>query len=190
MSFLEVLILAVGLAMDAFAVSICKGLNMKKLNFMQGALIALCFGFFQFLMPVIGFYLCSQFEQYIKDFDHFIIFGLLLFLGLKMIIEAIKEKEEVVNANQKLNFSDLLVLSVATSLDALAVGITFAFLQVKVILASSIIGIVTFLLSFIGVIVGNFFGSKFKKPAEITGGIILILIGVKVLLEHLSVIAF
>ena len=190
MSFLEIFVLAVGLSMDAFAVSVCKGLNMKKINYCQAVIIALFFGFFQFLMPVIGFYLGSQFEQYIKEFDHFIIFGLLLILGTKMIIESIKEKSEAFQEELKLKFSDLLILAIATSLDALAVGITFALLQVKVFFASSVIGIITFILSFIGVVVGNFFGEKFKKPAEITGGIILILIGVKVLLEHLGIIVF
>ena len=190
MCFWEICLLSVGLAMDAFAVSICKGLNMKKINYWQGALIALFFGFFQFLMPVIGYYLGSQFEVYIKSFDHWIIFGLLLFIGVKMIVEAIK-KEEVESLNKSQNMIwELFVLAIATSLDALAVGITFAFLEVNVFLSSFIIGIITFVLSFVGVIIGNFFGEKFKKPAEIVGGIILIRIGIKVLLQHLGVLFF
>ena len=226
MSFLEICLIAVGLAMDAFAVSICKGLNMKKINYLQGLIIALFFGFFQFLMPVIGFYLGSQFEHYIRNVDHFVIFGLLLILGVKMIVEAVKSKAENegqnmqnLNANnlntdsldinfknennevkngvknvdftsdEKLNFGDLLVLSIATSLDALAVGITFALLEVNVFFSSAIIGVITAIISFLGVIIGNYFGAKFKKPAEITGGVILILIGLKVLLEHLGILA-
>ena len=188
MSFLEICLLGVGLAMDAFAVSICKGLNMKKINYWKSILIALFFGFFQFLMPVLGFYLGSQFEQYIENFDHWIIFGLLLFIGVKMIIEAVSEKQDEDNVSSKNFIVELLILSVATSLDALAVGITFAFLQVNVFLSSIIIGVITFAISFVGVIIGNFFGEKFKKPAEITGGIILICIGLKVLLQHLGIL--
>lgn len=189
MGFLEICLLGVGLSMDAFAVAICKGLNMKKINYWQGILIALFFGFFQFLMPVLGFYLGSQFEQYIQNFDHWIIFGLLLILGVKMIIEALKKEDDLIENEKTKNFIlELFILSIATSLDALAVGITFAFLQVKVFLASLIIGIITFAFSFGGVVIGNFFGEKFKKPAEIIGGIILILIGVKVLLQHLGIL--
>ena len=187
MSILEVLLLSVGLAMDAFSVSICKGLNMKKINFLWAVVIALFFGFFQFLMPVIGFYLGSQFEKYIINIDHWIIFVMLTFIGIKMILESIKQDDNI-RDNNKNKWLELFILSIATSLDALAVGITFAFLQVNVFLSSSIIGVITFILSSLGVIIGNYFGQKFKKPAEITGGVILILIGLKILLEHLGVL--
>lgn len=190
MSFIEICILSVGLAMDAFAVSICKGLNMKKLNYISSIIIALFFGFFQFLMPVIGYFLGIQFEKYIQSIDHWIIFILLGFIGTKMIIEALKNDENLESINQKNIVLDLLILSIATSIDALAVGITFAFLSVNVFFSSLVIGVITFILSFLGVIIGNYFGKKFKKPAEVLGGVILILIGLKILLQHLGVLTF
>ena len=189
MKFWEICLLGIGLAMDAFAVSVCKGLNMKKINYWQCTIVALFFGFFQLLMPLIGYFLGSQFERYIKNIDHFIIFGMLAFLGIKMIVEAFKSEENNnLQDNNKGFFIEMFVLSIATSLDALAVGITFALLEVNVFFSSLTIGVITFTISFIGVILGNFFGEKFKKPAEVLGGLILILIGLKILLEHLGVL--
>ena len=173
MGFVELLLLSAGLAMDAFAVSVCKGLNMKKINYRHGFIIALFFGIFQAGMPVLGWLLGVQFQQYINEFDHWIAFVLLGFIGGKMIYEAIKGDD------------DEGASSVATSIDALAVGVTFAFLDVNIWLSVSCIGIITLLLSFIGIIIGNNFGAKYKSRAELAGGIILVLIGVKILVEHL-----
>ena len=179
--------------MDAFAVSICKGLSMRKVNKKQCLVIGLFFGGFQALMPFIGWVLGSQFEQYITSIDHWIAFILLGFIGGKMVVEAIKEKDEAVEVGKMdppLDFKEMFILAIATSIDALAVGITFAFLQVPIVEAVSIIGITTFVISVIGVYVGNFFGNRYKKKAELAGGIILILIGLKILLEHLGILAF
>ena len=184
--FIELFLLGVGLSMDAFAVSVCKGLGMRKLNKKQAVIIGLYFGGFQALMPLIGWLLGSQFQKYITSIDHWIAFILLGFIGGKMIIEA--EIVEVTDA--PIDHKNMLVLAVATSIDALAVGITFAFLNTPIIEAISIIGITTFVLSIIGVIVGNFFGSKYKSKAEFIGGLILVLLGVKILLEHLGILAF
>ena len=190
MSFIEIVLISIGLAMDAFAVSICKGLNMKKLNYSKGLIIAFLFGFFQFLMPTIGYYLGIQFEKYIKNIDHWIIFILLAFIGIKMIIESLTNDEYLTKTKQKNEIVDILILSIATSIDALAVGVTFAFLNVNLFFSSLTIGLITFGLSFLGVILGNYFGKKFKKPAEILGGVILIIIGLKVLLQHLGALPF
>ena len=179
--------------MDAFAVSICKGLSMRKVNKKQCLVIGLFFGGFQALMPFIGWVLGSQFEQYITSIDHWIAFILLGFIGGKMVVEAIREKDEAVEVGKMdppLDLKEMFILAIATSIDALAVGITFAFLQVPIVEAVSIIGITTFVISVIGVYVGNFFGNRYKKKAELAGGIILILIGVKILLEHLGILAF
>jgi len=181
------------LSMDAFAVSVCKGLGMRKLNKKQAVIIGLYFGGFQALMPLIGWLLGSQFQKYITSIDHWIAFILLGFIGGKMIIEAVREwnEEEIVEVTDApIDHKNMLVLAVATSIDALAVGITFAFLNTPIIEAISIIGITTFVLSIIGVIVGNFFGSKYKSKAEFIGGLILVLLGVKILLEHLGILAF
>ena len=184
------LLMGVGLAMDAFAVSICKGLSMKKVKWQHGAVIGLFFGGFQALMPFIGWLLGSQFEQYITKVDHWIAFGLLGSIGGKMLSEAIKGDEEeecgCCKNTEKLDIKELFILAIATSIDALAVGITFAFLKYPVGKAVTIIGVVTFIISVAGVYIGNFFGSRFKKKAEIAGGIILIGIGLKILLEHLG----
>ena len=174
--FFTLLLMGVGLSMDAFAVSICKGLSMRKVNKKQCLVIGLFFGGFQALMPFIGWVLGSQFEQYITSIDHWIAFILLGFIGGKMY--------------PPLDFKEMFILAIATSIDALAVGITFAFLQVPIVEAVSIIGITTFVISVIGVYVGNFFGNRYKKKAELAGGIILILIGLKILLEHLGILAF
>lgn len=191
--FFTLLLMGVGLAMDAFAVSICKGLSMRKVNKKQCLVIGLFFGGFQALMPFIGWVLGSQFEQYITSIDHWIAFILLGFIGGKMVVEAIREKDEAVEVEKMdppLDLKEMFILAIATSIDALAVGITFAFLQVPIVEAISVIGITTFVISVIGVYVGNFFGNRYKKKAELAGGMILILIGVKILLEHLGILAF
>ena len=190
---IELLLIGVGLSMDAFAVAVCKGLAMRKVNKKQALIIGLFFGGFQALMPFIGWVLGSQFEQYITSIDHWIAFILLGFIGGKMVVEAIREKGEAVEVGKMdppLDLKEMFILAIATSIDALAVGITFAFLQVPIVEAISIIGITTFVISVIGVYVGNFFGNRYKKKAELAGGIILILIGLKILLEHLGILAF
>lgn len=186
MGIIELLLIGVGLSMDAFAVSVCKGLNMRKVNKLHCFVIALFFGGFQAIMPLIGWMLGRQFEQYITAVDHWIAFVLLTFLGIKMILDACKvEEEEICKTESSLNLKELFVMAVATSIDALAVGITFAFLKVNIVLAISIIGCTTFVLCIGGVFVGNIFGSRYKNKAEIAGGVILVLIGVKILVEHL-----
>ena len=192
MSLLDLFILAVGLSMDAFAVSICKGLSVQKLQPKHMLIVGLYFGGFQALMPAIGYLLGKQFEQYITAVDHWIAFFLLLFIGGKMVIEAVRDKDvqEIGAKDLPLDHKEMLLLAVATSIDALAVGITFAFLNVSIMEACLIIGCTTFVLSVIGVVVGNFFGTRYKRKAEIAGGVILILIGLKILLEHLGIIAF
>lgn len=191
--FIELFLLGIGLAMDAFAVSVCKGLGMRKLNKKQTLIIGLYFGGFQALMPLIGWLLGSQFQKYITRIDHWIAFILLGFIGGKMMIEAIREwnEEETVDViDAPLDHKNMLVLSVATSIDALAVGITFAFLDTPIIEAITIIGITTMVISIIGVVIGNFFGSKYKSKAEFIGGLILVLLGLKILLEHLGILVF
>lgn len=188
MSFIEVLLIGIGLSMDAFSVSICKGLTTKQFSWKMALTCGLWFGFFQALMPLIGYFLGSQFEQYITAVDHWIAFGLLLLIGANMIREAFSKEEE--SSDSSLDFKTMLLLAIATSIDALAVGISFACIQVKIWSSVLIIGLTTFAFSVLGVKIGNVFGSKFEKSAEIIGGIILILIGLKILLEHLGVIAF
>ena len=190
--YITLLLMGVGLAMDAFAVSICKGLSMKKVKWQHATVIGLFFGGFQALMPFIGWLLGSQFEQYITKIDHWIAFILLGIIGGKMLYEAIKGDEEdecgcCTEHSEKLDLKELFILAIATSIDALAVGITFAFLKYPVVKAVTIIGVVTFIISMAGVYIGNFFGSRFKKKAEIAGGIILVGIGLKILLEHLGI---
>lgn len=189
MGFQEIFLVGVGLSMDAFAVALCKGLNMKKINYWHTAIIALFFGGFQALMPLIGWFLGKQFEAYIVSVDHWIAFGLLLYIGGKMISEANKDEEEEC-VSDKLDLKELTIMAIATSIDALAVGITFAFFSVSIYSSITIIGVTTFCLSIVGVMIGNRFGMKFKSKAEIAGGVILILIGLKILLEHLGIIAF
>lgn len=190
--FVELFLIGVGLSMDAFVVSICKGLGMSRLNMRQAAVISLFFGGFQALMPLIGWALGSQLTDFITPIDHWIAFGLLAFVGGKMLWDAFHEDDEAegVQTDEKLDLKELLMLAIATSIDALAVGITFAFLQVAIVPSITIIGLTTFVISFAGVAVGHFFGARFEKPATIVGGVVLILIGVKILLEHLGVIAF
>ena len=186
MSLFSLFIIAVGLSMDACAVAICKGLAMQKAPWKKAMIVGLWFGGFQGLMPAIGYVLGSQFEQYIVSIDHWIAFILLGIIGVNMIKEALSKEEEC--ANDSLAVKDMFLLAVATSIDALAVGITFAFLQVQIIPAVSFIGVITFTLSTLGVKVGNIFGCKFKSKAELAGGIILIIMGSKILLEHLGVL--
>ena len=191
--FVELFLLGVGLSMDAFAVSVCKGLGMRKLDKKQALIIGFFFGGFQALMPLIGWLLGSQFQQYITSIDHWIAFILLGFIGGKMMVEAVREwnEEETVEVmDAPIDHKNMFVLAVATSIDALAVGITFAFLNTPIIEAITIIGITTMVLSIIGVIVGNFFGSRYKSKAEFIGGLILVLLGLKILLEHLGILTF
>ena len=190
--FIELFLIGVGLSMDAFAVSICKGLGMNKINKKQAFTIGLYFGGFQALMPLTGWFLGIRFQQYITSIDHWIAFILLVFIGGKMVVEAVRDKDDEVieKKDQPLSHKEMFLLAIATSIDALAVGITFAFLDTPIVEAIVIIGCTTFVLSIVGVIVGNFFGTRYKKKAEIIGGIILILIGLKILLEHLGVLPF
>ncbi|MBQ9991170.1 MAG: manganese efflux pump [Lachnospiraceae bacterium] len=185
---IELALIGAGLAMDAFAVAICKGLCMKKVDKKQTLIIGLFFGGFQALMPFIGWALGTQFEQYIVSIDHWIAFILLSFIGGKMIREALSKEEECETCStegNRLDLKELLILAIATSIDALAVGITFAFLRYPIVQAISIIGVLTFFISVAGVYIGNIFGSKYKKKAEFAGGLILVIIGAKILIEHL-----
>ena len=189
MSMIELLLIGVGLSMDAFAVAVCQGLCMPKVHVRHTLVIALFFGGFQALMPLIGWVLGSQFAGYIQSFDHWVAFLLLVFIGGNMVREALQPEEETACAvAERLDLWRLLLMAVATSIDALAVGVTFAFLEVDILPAISLIGITTFCLSIAGVVVGNFFGARYKQRAELCGGIILILLGTKILLEHLGVL--
>ena len=188
MGFTELLLVALGVSMDAFAVALSKGLSMKKLNLKNAVVIALFFGGFQAMMPFIGWMLGSRFSVYINGVGHWIAFGLLAFIGGRMIYEAYKNCGCPPEADCRLCIKSLLVLAVATSLDAMAVGISFAFLKVMIIPAVLLIGIVTGVISFAGVCIGNSFGSRFEKQAGIAGGLVLILIGVKIVLENIGVI--
>ncbi len=189
MGIIELLLIAVGLSADAFAVAVCRGLGMRKLNYRHAFIIAAFFGFFQGLMPVIGYFLGVKFESYITNYDHWVAFVLLGFIGGKMIIEALKCDGEVEEKKTEvLNIKDLFVMAIATSIDALAVGIVFALSSVNIFSSAGIIAITTFILSLLGVAIGNKFGAKYKKWAELAGGIILVLIGLKILLEHLEII--
>lgn len=186
MELVELILISVGLGMDAFAVSVCKGLSMSKMNWKKAIIIALYFGGFQALMPVIGYYLGSSFEAIVTNIDHWIAFVLLLIIGGNMIKESFSVDSE--NCNDDVSFKTMIVLSIATSIDALAVGITFAFLKVNLILAVSLIGIITFALSVFGVKIGNKFGDKYERKAELVGGCILVSLGIKILLEHLQIL--
>lgn len=186
MDVLTLFTLAVGLSMDAFAVSICKGLAIRKLTMKKAAIVGAWFGGFQALMPAIGYVLGIQFRDKITSIDHWIAFILLGIIGLNMIRESFSKEEE--EANESLKVREMFVLAIATSIDALAVGITFAFLSVNIIGAVSFIGIITFLLSMAGVKAGNVFGTRYKAKAELAGGIILVLLGVKILLEHTGIL--
>lgn len=186
MGLVEIFLVSVALGMDAFAVSICKGLSLKKMCWKKATIIAIYFGGFQALMPVIGYFLGSAFEAIVESIDHWIAFVLLSIIGGNMIKEAFGKDDE--NCNDDTGFKTMIILAIATSIDALTVGITFAFLNVNLILAVTSIGIITFILSIIGVKIGNVFGDKYESKAEFVGGIILILMGIKILLEHLSIL--
>ena len=192
MGLLELVLIGVGLSMDAFAVSICKGLSMRKVDKKYMLVLAAFFGGFQALMPTLGWLLGSQFQSYITAIDHWIAFILLALIGGKMILDVIKERgenEEVCpDDSVRIDLKEFFLLAVATSIDALAVGITFAFLQVKLISSVTVIGCITFCFTIAGVLIGNVFGTKFKDKATVLGGVILIAIGVKILLEHLGIL--
>ncbi len=182
MQFWEIFILGVGLSMDAFAVAICKGLSSEKFSIKSALTVGAWFGIFQALMPLIGYLLCGLVAEYIEVVDHWIAFVLLGFIGGKMIYEAIKGEE---NKDASVAFAVMLPLAVGTSIDAMAAGITLAFSAVNIFAAIAVIGVTTFVFSAVGVKIGNIFGEKFKSKAEIFGGIVLILLGVKILIEHL-----
>ena len=183
----ELLLIAVGLSMDAFAVSVCKGLSVKTLRPRHALLAGLYFGGFQALMPLLGWLLGYRFEEMITSVDHWIAFVLLALIGGNMIKESFDQEEEM---SDSFGVKTMLLLAVATSIDALAVGITFAFLSVRILPAAGLIGVTTFLLSAAGICIGHAFGARFKAGAERLGGVILILIGLKILLEHLGLLPF
>ena len=185
MGVAELIILAVGLAMDAFAVSICKGLAMKKTGIKECAIVGLWFGGFQAAMPLIGYFLGNAFEKYITSLDHWIAFILLGLIGAMMIKESFEKDED--EADASLSVKTMVVMAIATSIDALAIGISFGVLpDVNITLAVALIGIITLALCMVGVKVGNIFGAKYKSKAEFAGGVILVLLGTKILIEHLT----
>ena len=191
MSLIELFVIAVGLSMDAFAVAVCKGLSVQKLEKKHIFITGLWFGSFQGLMPLIGYLLGSTFERFITPIDHWVAFVLLGIIGANMIKESLSKDEEEEGNDASFSVKSMFVMAVATSIDALAVGITFALLpEVNITAAVTFIGVVTFTLSCIGIKIGNAFGAKFKDKAELAGGIILVLMGAKILLEHLGVISF
>lgn len=190
MNLAELILMGVALAMDAFAVSVCRGLAMRRVNIQHCLIIAAFFGGFQALMPFLGWLLGGTFAKYITSIDHWIAFFLLLYIGVKMMIDAIRERKEGLTAEElepdaSLDLKDLFLMAIATSIDALAVGITFSFLQVNIAEASFVIGIVTFGICVAGVFIGNLFGTRFKTPAQLAGGVILIVLGIRILVEGL-----
>ena len=188
MGIFELILIAVGLSMDAFAVAVCKGLSMQRIDRRDALLLGVFFGGFQALMPLLGYLLGSGFAGYIERWDHWIAFVLLAFIGGNMIRESFEGEEEDCGCYEPLRYRELFTLAVATSIDALAVGVSFAFLSVTILPAVTLIGCTTFALTLVGVWVGNLFGARYKSRAELTGGVILILIGLKILLEHLGVL--
>lgn len=189
MKFAELLLLAVGLSMDAFAVSVCKGLSVKKASLKEGALCGAWFGGFQAIMPLVGFFLGKLFADAIQAFDHWVAFGLLAIIGINMLKEAFEKDCDCENHDADFSVKTMFVMAVATSIDALAVGISLAMAgNVNIWAAVALIGVITFALSAVGVKVGNVFGSRFEKKAQAAGGIILVLLGLKILLEHLGVL--
>ena len=187
MDIITLLGISIALSMDAFSVSICKGLATKKFSVKTALSCGLWFGGFQALMPVVGYFLGAQFEHFITNIDHWIAFGLLLIIGANMIRSALSEETESCDESCKsTGFRTMLMMAIATSIDALAVGVTFAFLKVNLWFSVLIIGITTFLFSFVGVRIGNIFGSRYSKLSEVTGGVILIILGSKILIEHLA----
>lgn len=189
MSLLTLFVTAVGLSMDAFAVAICKGLAMKKLSWKKALVIGLWFGGFQALMPTLGYLLGTRFQQAVTAIDHWIAFILLSLIGFSMIREALS-KDQDDGVNDSLDVKTMLLLALATSIDALAVGVTYAFLQVRIVPAVTFIGVTTLVLSIAGVKIGNVFGLKYKARAEVAGGTILIVMGTRILLEHLGLLDF
>lgn len=185
MGIIETSLIAIGLAMDAFSVAICKGLSMQKFEIKKAVIIGLYFGIFQGVMPILGFLLGGTFAETIEKYDHWVAFILLGMIGINMIREAFDKDEEV---NDKVDFKSMIWLAIATSIDALTVGITFSFLKVNIWFVSLLIAMVTYVLSVLGVLIGNKFGCKYKAKAEVAGGIILLLMGVKIVLEHLTII--
>jgi UPF0059 membrane protein CK3_01620 len=188
MSFIELLILAIGLAMDAFAISICKGLSFGKLKLKHYLIVGAYFGGFQFGMTVAGYYIGINFSSFIEAFDHWVVFGLLMLIGLNMIRESLDKNDDEIN--DKLDVKTMVLLAIASSIDALAVGVSFAFIHVEIFYTAAVIGIVAFVLSVLGVKIGSIFGAKYKRRAEMIGGIVLCLMGVKVLLSDLGLIPF
>lgn len=185
MSILDLFILAVGLSMDAFAVSVCKGLSLGKIKPKHMCIAGMWFGGFQALMPLIGYFLGSFFAEMIEKYDHWVAFVLLAIIGGNMIKESFGKDEKV---DSSMDVKSMLLLAIATSIDALAVGVTFAFLQVQIVPAVSFIGVITFIFSAVGVKIGSLFGTKYKSKAELFGGIVLVLIGIKILLEGIGVL--
>lgn len=185
MGIAELFILAVGLSMDAFAVSVCKGLSLGRINVKHMCTAGIWFGGFQALMPFLGYFLGSFFNEFITKYDHWIAFVLLFFIGGKMIREALGDNEQV---DASMDVKSMLILAIATSIDALAVGVTFAFLQVSIVPAVTFIGVITFVCSAIGVKIGSIFGYRYKSKAELFGGVILIAIGLKILFEGLGIL--
>lgn len=186
MSLFGIIILSIGLGMDAFAVSICKGVSLKKNDLKKSIIVASYMGIFQALMPVIGYFLGMSFADKITSIDHWLTFSLLVIIGIKMIKDSLGTEKEIVN--DKIDFKEMIILAIATSIDALAVGITFAFLNVNLYIAIGFIGIITFILCFLGTKIGSIFGDKYEDKAELTGGVILILLGIKIVLEHLKIL--
>lgn len=187
MNLTDIILIAVALSMDAFAVSICKGLSVQSLRPRHMLIAGLYFGGFQALMPLLGYYLGYSFKDYITSIDHWIAFGLLAVIGINMLREALGGEEDEA-PDDRFSPRAMLPLAVATSIDALAVGVGFAFLGVNIAVTVSLIGVITLILSALGVYIGNIFGMRYKKPAELAGGAVLVLIGLKILLEHLGVI--
>jgi len=185
MGLIEVFFIGIGLAMDAFAVAICKGLSMKKYYIKKAIIIALYFGLFQAIMPLIGYFLGVTFQDVVVSIDHWVAFILLGSIGVKMLKESFESESD--DRNDNLDIKTMLILSIATSIDAFAVGITLAFLKTNIFSSIIIIGIITFILAIVGVKIGNKFGDRLQNKAEIAGGIILIIIGLKILLEHLGI---
>ena len=193
MSFIELFLIGVGLSMDAFAAAICQGLFMTRIKWGHALTVGLYFGGFQALMPFIGWMLGSQFADRIQQYDHWIAFILLVLIGGNMIREALSGDEEdaaQAETDLRLDHKKLFLMAIATSIDALAIGVTFAFLETAILPAIGIIGCTTFCISVAGVAVGCWFGARYKKRAEITGGAILVLLGIKILLEHLGILTF
>lgn len=186
MDIFELIIISLGLAMDAFAVSICKGVSIKKISIKVMMIVGFYFGLFQALMPLIGYFLGVSIISKIESIDHYIILILLFIVGIMMIKDAFKEDD----VDDSLDFKNMILLSLATSIDAMSVGITFSFLNVSIIYSCLIIGILTFILSFVGVKIGSVFGKKYRSSACIIGGIVLILIGIKIFMEHMGIINF